>query len=270
MLFVNKIESSVESVDSIKRIFVCHGILGSGLNWRTFCRNLQKVRPELEFHLIDLRCHGRSPTLKPPHTVESCANDLLDLMRDVGTPHAIIGHSFGGKVVLSVAQQIKLEQYWVLDSPPGPLSDKPEDRHEVSNVIAALRSIPLPIQKRGDVKDLLMSRGFSEAIALWMTTNVKWISEEKHYVWRFDIDGVESMIKDYFRQDFWDIIETHEYGQIHLVRAADSDRWTDSIKERLKEQQNSKIHVLPNSGHWLHVDNPSGLIHILNRYLLPN
>ena len=45
MLFVNKIESSVESVDSIKKIFVCHGILGSGLNWRTFCRNLQKVRP---------------------------------------------------------------------------------------------------------------------------------------------------------------------------------------------------------------------------------
>ena len=58
--------------------------------------------------------------------------------------------------------------------------------------------------------------------------------------------------------------------KIHLVRAANSDRWTDDIKEKLKEQQNSKIHVLPNAGHWLHVDNPQGLIHILQRYLVPN
>ena len=129
MLFVNKIESSIESVESIKKIFVCHGILGSGLNWRTFCRNLQKERPELEFYLIDLRCHGRSPTLRPPHTVESCANDLLDLMKDVGTPHAIIGHSFGGKVVLSVAQQINLQTCLVktgkYGKQPNPKSIKP-------------------------------------------------------------------------------------------------------------------------------------------------
>ena len=77
---------------------------------------------------------------------------------ETGKPEAIIGHSFGGKVVLSLTQKIPLQQYWVLDSPPGSLSDKPEDRHEVSNVIGSLRSIPLPIQRRRDVKDLLMSR----------------------------------------------------------------------------------------------------------------
>ena len=115
-----------------------------------------------------------------------------------------------------------------------------------------------------------MARGFSEAIALWMTTNVKWNSEQKHYTWRFDIDGVESLIKDYFRQDFWNVVEHHAEGKIHLVRAANSDRWTSDVQNRLAQQNNSRTHILPNAGHWLHVDNPEGLMHMLSRYLVPN
>ena len=210
------------------------------INWRTFCRGLQKQRPELEFVLVDLRCHGRSPTLSPPHTVDACATDLMDLMKETGVPDAILGHSLVEKSFWQWPKNSKNILYnniWVLDSPPSPLSDKPEDRHEVSNVISALRSIPLPIQKRGDVRDLLMGRGFSEAIALWMTTNVSWNPEEKNYNWKFDPDGVESLIQDYFRRDFWNVIENAANGEIHLVRAANSDRWTNNILERLRAKK---------------------------------
>ena len=105
-----------------------------------------------------------------------------------------------------------------MDSPPGPLSDQREDRHEVSNVITILRSISIPIQKRSDVKDVIMSYGFSEEIALWMTTNVKWNSKEKNFSWRFDIDGIEAMLNDYFKKDFWSLLEESDAGEIHFIR----------------------------------------------------
>jgi pimeloyl-ACP methyl ester carboxylesterase len=60
--------------------------------------------------LVDLRCHGESAahgSLSPlPNTVESAAADILDLLRELRLfPEALIGHSFGGKVVMSMADQ---------------------------------------------------------------------------------------------------------------------------------------------------------------------
>lgn len=41
-----------------------------------------------------------------PHTVESSARDVLQLLRDLRMfPHMLVGHSFGGKVVMSMAHQ---------------------------------------------------------------------------------------------------------------------------------------------------------------------
>ena len=126
MLHYSVLKSDVE--DALN-VFICHGILGSGQNWRGFARKLQQIR-SLNIVLVDLRCHGRSPPQLPPHTVDACSRDLLKLSGVVGAPDIVIGHSFGGKVALASLRYLKPQQVWVLDSPPGPLSDKPEDRHE--------------------------------------------------------------------------------------------------------------------------------------------
>ena len=251
MLHCSVLKSDLE--DTLN-VFVCHGILGSGQNWRSFARQLQQARPNLNVVLIDLRCHGRSPSGIPPHTVDACARDLFKLSGAVGTPDVVIGHSFGGKVALAALRYLSPQQLWVLDSPPGPLSDRPEDRHEVSNVISALSAVPIPLKKRSDLKHVLVSSGFSEAIGNWMTTNLK--KTDEGYIWRFDLKGVESLIKDYFKQDLWSLIETRQESEVHLVRAQNSDRWSDAIVDRLNQQNSTKVHVLPRSGHWVHVDNP--------------
>lgn len=62
--------------------------------------------------LVDLRCHGESaaacggmPAIGP-HTVQSAAKDVLNLLREQKMfPHMLVGHSFGGKVIMSMAQQ---------------------------------------------------------------------------------------------------------------------------------------------------------------------
>ena len=73
-----------------------------------------------------------------------------------------------------------------------------------------------------------MAQGFSLAIAAWMTTNLK-RSPEGGLVWRFDLDGVEALIRDYFREDLWSMIEEDHDCEVHLVRAQRSDRWAPEI-----------------------------------------
>ena len=62
-----------------------------------------------QFLLVDLRCHGDSAhiqTASQGNSVESAAADVLELLRHLKLfPEVLIGHSFGGKVVMSMADQ---------------------------------------------------------------------------------------------------------------------------------------------------------------------
>ena len=61
----------------------------------------------------------------------------------------------------------------------------------------------------------------------------------------------------------WPVLEQPPAGAaVHVVRAAHSDRWGDDVVgrlERLSARQDLSYHVLPNAGHWLHMENPTGL-----------
>ena len=246
-------------------IYICHGILGSGQNWRTFARKLQNVYPDYGIALIDLRNHGRSPVHNPPHTIHACAQDLIALQKQIGIPKIVIGHSFGGKVVLEYARMQAFQQLWMLDSPPGTLEEKPSDQSEVLQVIEALKKVPIPLEKRKDLSDFLMSMGFSRAIANWMTTNVK--REEDGYVFRFDLSVIEELISDYFQYDGWSLLEKPPHKcDIHVVRAQDSNRWSDVSIQKLNSLQHTSVHLLPRAGHWVHVDNPNGLCSLFARF----
>ena len=246
-------------------IFIVHGILGSGQNWRTFARKLHKRVPNLGIALIDLRNHGRSPRGDPPHTLRACAEDLLRLSSEIGSPDIVVGHSFGGKVALEFSILEQPLQTWILDSPPGAISEKPEDQSEVLQVIQALRSVPVPLAKRKDLIDILMVQGFSRPVAQWLTTNLT--TGKDGYVWRFDIGIVEELIQDYFQRDLWPMLENPMSSlDIHIVRAQNSDRWTPTSIRRLNALESCSAHRLPNAGHWVHVDNPQALCNLLVRH----
>ncbi|GIL50106.1 hypothetical protein Vafri_6425 [Volvox africanus] len=102
-----------------RTLFVLHGLLGCGRNWRTWARKLVEAAaasnpPEggpWRALLLDLRCHGASTRrsgLHPPNNMLSAAEDVASLIRHVvgsETPGAVFGHSMGGKVALALLQQ---------------------------------------------------------------------------------------------------------------------------------------------------------------------
>lgn len=241
--------------------FVLHGILGSGRNWRSFARRLVRRHPGWRLILVDLRGHGGSPAGPPPHTVAACADDLEALADQIGRPEVVLGHSFGGKVALAWAARgpSGLRQAWALDSDPGLLRSS-QDAHEVSRVIQALRQVPVPLQRRDALVTILGGLGFSVGISRWMTTNLE--RGEGGLVWRFDLDAAQSLIADYFALDLWPTLDAPAVPT-WLVRAARSDRWTAATIGRA-EASGATLRVLADAGHWVHVDNPTGLLEILD------
>jgi hypothetical protein len=93
----------------------------------------------------------------------------------------LIGHSFGGKVVMSMARQFasgagtalpRPVQVWVLDAPPGEAragggAGGGDDVDHPARLIEALARVPMPVAGRGELVEHLTRQGFSAAIATW-------------------------------------------------------------------------------------------------------
>ncbi len=251
-----------------RHLLILHGILGQGRNWYTIAKELVSLREEWSVVLVDLRMHGRSQGFPPPHTVAACAGDLSALARSLPLPvAAVAGHSFGGKVALALAERATggLEQVFVLDASPaaGPPATG------IAGVMASLASIPMPQPSRDALVAQLVDRGLAERTARWVATNAR--SNGKEVWWRVDLGAIRAMLEDFLRRDFRPFLSrTDRTVAVRLVKAAESPVISASMLaylEKLPEASRVTVDVLPGAGHWLHTDNPGGLMAILLKYL---
>lgn len=260
-----------------------HGILGGRRNWASFAKRLAQAFPTWQFLLVDLRCHGESASLKKhgPHSVGSAARDVLQLMGQLRlTPRVLIGHSFGGKVAMSMVDQAakplaRPVRVWVLDATPGKVRSGGDGEDHPGELIAALRQMPSMLPSRRALIDALSHRGFSAGVAQWMTTNLKAITkgEGSGYKWVFDLEGIADMYKSYEDTNLWSLVDDVPEGvHINFLRAERSlHRWCHEDVQRIHtaeqiascEGAGVQMHVLEDAGHWVHTDNPDGLFRLL-------
>ncbi len=155
----------------------------------------------------------------------------------------------------------------MLDSPPGSGETVPG---EIAHLIAALEAIPMPVNDRQDVRHRLLRAGFSGQIASWMTTNLD-RAEDGRLNWRFSLPAIRDLLASYFATDMWPALAYPTLPTTRrLLRAARSDRFTPADIDRLNVLDGAgtcRTDVLPDAGHWLHVDNSDGLLHWMIRNL---
>lgn len=266
--------------------FVLHGVLGAGHNFRSFAKRLGEARPDMAFALMDLRYHGRSLGAGPPHTLAACAGDMVELAQSLGRfPAVVIGHSLGGKVALTYGQlalevpghaaRPALRQVWALDSDPGPQT--PSLEHEVLRVLGSLRAHPGPFASRSEATERLLAHGLSSGLVNWLVMSLdRTPGGDGSLTWRFDLDAIEALLEDYFSADLWPFLDGLGRADpsttplFELLVAEHSDRWSGTMRQRaahLPQGGSVRVHELPNAGHWVHVDNPDGLLRILLAHL---
>ncbi len=247
-----------------------HGILGRGRNWRSLARSFAEERPEWLAVTVDLRAHGDSLGLAPPHTVAAAAADLGGLALDVPV-RGVLGHSFGGKVALAFTEQRRaagrpLSTTWVIDSTPSARPDR-RGSEAVAKVLAVLAEMPERFADRRGFVNAATERGLARPIAQWLAMNLR--SDEQGYVYGVEMNVVHAMLEDYFRLDQWPIVES---GEVQLVLGGESpvfDAADRSRAEALAAKGTVGLHVIEGAGHWVHADAPGELSELLRRLVPP-
>lgn len=251
--------------------FLLHGIYGAGRNWNAVFRRLVERRPDWGVIPVDLRGHGQSPPMEPPHSLDACVADL-DLL--AGTlplrPEAVIGHSFGGKVALLYGDDPAhgISQTWVVDSTP----EARAPSGSAWGMLEVLRGSPGPFPTRAEGVQAVLEHGYARPVAQWMTTNLVPAGDDG-FRWRLNPDQMETLLLDFFRTDAWDTVE-HPHGpELHFMRATESSVLDEEGCHRLEAAGLStgrvQVHHVE-GGHWLNADNPGALVELMVEHLPPD
>ena len=160
----------------------------------------------------------------------------------------------------------------MLDSPPGPVGpgDGPDDAIRVLHAVRA--SIQGVASDRGTIRASLLGAGITEPIAAWLCTSLQ--QTDAGWRWKYDMDGVESMLRDYLTADFWPFLDRAARvsgPRVRFLRAGRSDRWRTPDLDRLEELARGgrvTLDTLPDAGHWLHVDDPAGTLAAISQDLV--
>jgi len=239
-----------------------HGVFGSGQNFRGLAKQVCAEAPDWGACLVDLRAHGDSQGLPPPHTLSVAARDVHEVLARLDGPvEAVVGHSFGGKVALEVARERSetMSRLVVLDASPSARPDALA-RDTAGRVLAMLEQMPWPLASRDDFIGRIERQGYPRGIAQWLAMNVR--RQGDGYRLRNDLDAIRSMLSDYFATDSWSVVEEATL-QITMVIGGRSEVLDEADRTRAHEiaerRANVNVVTLPTAAHWVHVDDPEGV-----------
>ncbi|MGE3275940.1 MAG: alpha/beta fold hydrolase [Vicinamibacterales bacterium] len=258
--------STVVTGDAPTRdLVLMHGIYGRGRNLQAVARGLIAERPEYRCWLLDLPHHGASGDGRHGDTVRGLAEDVTDWAASEGVaPTAILGHSYGGKVALAVAERgvPSLRQVWVIDSTPEarPASGGAWD------MLAIVRSGPPRFATRDEAVELVVAGGFPLGVGQWMATNLE--RDDEGFVWRLDFDVMERLMTNFFETDLWGVVE-HPPGdlEIHVLKASTSSVISAEAQRRL-DAAGPRVHLHHRTGgHWIHAETPDVVVALLAEHL---
>lgn len=247
-------------------LLVLHGIYGRGRNWTTVAKRFTQQRPEWGVILADLRHHGDSPDLPPPHTIEACAEDVRQLVASLALDvSALAGHSFGGKVALRAAELLPVPSVWLMDATPHarPAGGTAWDLLDIA------ADLPGTFGARHELVQALLERGLAEGLAKWMATNL--VVAGPVYRWRLDFTVMRALLVDYFATDLWRVIETAEPPRtVHVVKAAQSSTLDEDSCARVERAGTAHGSVALHrigGGHWINAENPEAVVELWGAHL---
>ncbi len=209
--------------------------MGSSRNLASFAKRLNERFPGWQVHMPDLS--HTTPTI-----TETAHEVLAWMHKNHIQPDMIIGHSYGGKVALALGEMMPLKQIWVWDAEPGFRNPGKTDE-----IITKLKTIGMPQLNRKAVQEAMHSLGLPRDIIAWMLMNL--IDSSEGVSWRFNFNTVEAMLKSFRETAFTprentDFIKAERNSHMHLPIGP-------------------RVHLLENAGHWVHVDNPDGILDIM-------
>ena len=247
-------------------LVMLHGIYGRGRNWQAVARAIVAARPDVGCWLVDLPHHGNSGPGRHGDTVDGLARDVLDwAAANHISPRVVLGHSYGGKVALALAERLRGTplQVWVIDSTP----DVKAPSGSAWQMLQAVRALPERFASREEAQAGLEAHGYDLSVAQWMTTNL--VRDGKTFRWHLDFAAMERLLHDFFATIEWPVLESPDpRHDIHIVKATKSNAIAPDTLDRIKRAGGAHVHLHElEGGHWIHAERPDAITALLLEYL---
>ncbi len=229
-------------------LIILHGLLGSGDNWYTlgkrFAETYQVIIP-------DLRNHGRS-FHNNDHSFDAMSQDIVYLMDELRIESAnFIGHSMGGKTLMYFTNdhQDRVQKQVIADIAPKPY----QGGHEY--IFAAMEKLDLDqIESRREAEQMISELITDKQVMYFLLKNLRRLQDG--YVWK---PNLKDIINDY--HNILISVYPKKEHSIEVPTLFMKGQYSNYIQAEdyadIKKYYNRVEFVtLPESGHWLHAEQP--------------
>ncbi|MFK7745719.1 MAG: alpha/beta fold hydrolase [Roseobacter sp.] len=224
-------------------LMIVHGLYGSGRNWGVIAKRLSDGSRVIT---VDLRNHGFSPHTAT-HSYPEMAGDIAELIDHLGAPMDLVGHSMGGKALMTLALAYPqlIKRLIIADIAPVTYT------HSQMPFIHAMKAVDLTrVTRRSEAEAQLADQGVEPALCSFFTQSLD-IKEQR---WRLNLDTLETEMDKIM--SFPDV-SGHFDGPTLMLSGANSDYVLAEHRPQIKEFfPNAHFAKLKDAGHWLHADKP--------------
>lgn len=246
-------------------LIILHGLWGASDNWLPVANLLSS-----DFYVIlpDLRNHGQSPH-SPILDYEVMSNDITSLVAQLNLSQQpfIAGHSMGGKILmyLLLKQPEIAKKAVVIDiCPKNYITDLSGLHTRLLNYIetTSLKNF----QKRTEIHTDIRAHFTREAEYQILFKNLR--KGGKGYTWKINSDAI---INHFDALMSWPIATSNAIytSEILFIKAEYSNYLAKEITAEIKHYFPAARQILlPNTSHFIHVDQPQGLANLLSNFFL--
>lgn len=227
-----------------KPFVILHGLFGYSDNWQTHGRKLAEY---FRVIMVDLRNHGHSDW-SDEFSYQLMVSDVKILFDDLNIENAVLlGHSMGGKVAMSFAQNYPelLDKLIVVDM--GIKAYPPH--HQI--ILEAICTLDLSqLSNRLEADEHLSKYIDSEAIRQFLMKNIYW-KEKGKLAWRMNLPVLEREMDNILSA----IENTECLVKTLFIRGALSNYILDEdIPKIEKVFPDSDVVTIEDAGHWVHAE----------------
>lgn len=241
-----------------KTIYILHGIFGMLDNWHNIANHLS-----LNYRIVtfDARNHGKSFHHEDA-SYQAMANDLKNLMINLNTPSAtIIGHSMGGKTALLFADLYPemVDNLILVDIAP----KKYHPGH--LEYFRAFKELDFStIHSRREAEEAFLPFAPEMGVRQFLLKNLE-ANPNGGYQLKINLSAIENY--------YYEIIDALSFNNAfvkstHFILGEKSGYLKETDKPYIEQYfPTATYHIVAHAGHWVHADNPSGFLSILNQIL---
>ena len=229
-------------------LIILHGFLGMSDNWKTYAKKMSSLG--FQIHLIDQRNHGNS-FHSNEFNYKILAQDLkfyIDFHKIKN--FSLIGHSMGGKTAMMFSSLYPMEINKLIIVDILPISYK----SNFQNILDSLKSIDLNTIKSRNEANIILEETIDEVSIRGFLLKNLYRNNKNKLDFKFNLDVLHAKFDEVENAIN---LSLPFYGKSLFIKGEKSNYITEiEIEKTKKFFPNLKLVTIPDSGHWVHSENP--------------